>query len=98
MKIIFSHASERDLKGIKDYISTDNPRVASKVVLRIVRHIRITLSTNPYSGRLSDSCSNDIRELIIPNLPYLACYTVSEDRISIIRIFHQSMKYWERLK
>lgn len=85
MKVSFTEAARRDIAAIYDYISRDNPQAAKQVVTAIERATD-RLSPFPFSGRIG--AVETTRELIIPGLPYIAVYRVTEDAVAIIAVFH----------
>ena len=89
MKLVWLPFAANDLVSISDYVKTDaNPAIAVRLIENIVRRASLLLD-NPHLGRPSDSVDG-IHELHIPNLPYLLPYRVVDDRIEILRVFHEA--------
>ncbi len=86
MRIEWSKGAEKNLDGIESYIAQDNPNAAAKIVLKIVRRTYDQLSKQPASGR--PGRISGTRELIFPEIPYIVIYTLQEEIIYIIRVFH----------
>jgi plasmid stabilization system protein ParE len=68
MKVRFTRTAQRDLAEIYDYISQDNPTIASRFIKRLVERAR-ELSDNPRQGRETDE--PDVRVIVAPRLRYL---------------------------
>jgi addiction module RelE/StbE family toxin len=89
MRIVWLSFAQRDLLSISSYYEA----VASKEVAnRIMRCIILSASRlmdNPYLGHPSDS-TDGVHELQVARLPYLLPYRVVDDRIEILRVFHES--------
>jgi len=89
MRIVWLSFAQRDLASISAYYeSVASKDVANRVLQRIVRSAS-TSSDNPYLGHPSES-TDGIHELQVARLPYLLPYRVVEDRIEILRVFHES--------
>ena len=86
LRIEWSKGAERNLDGIESYISQDNPQAAARNVLKIVRRTHAQLSKHPASGK--PGRVNGTRELIFPEIPYIVIYTIQQETIFIVRVFH----------
>ncbi len=75
-----------DLKHIHGYIHEDNTQAAVSVLAIIRRAVRGQLNTSPQSGRIGRV--KDTRELVIPRLPYVVAYRVTNSRFQILRVLH----------
>lgn len=90
MKVKWIDRALDDLNNEVKYISQDNYIAARKVITRIkgvVKH----LAKNPYMGRQSHI--SNVRELIVPGLSYVVRYTVKDDIVEILGVFHTSRKF-----
>jgi toxin ParE1/3/4 len=85
MRVQFSQAAQTDIQSIYDFISVENPMAAKRVVAAIELATR-RLQDFPLSGR--GGAVEGTRELVIPQLPYIAVYVVGEDNVEIIAVFH----------
>jgi toxin ParE1/3/4 len=85
MIIRFSDAAQADLQSIYDYIASDNPKIAARVVGAIEQSTS-HLAMFPLSGRTGAVATT--RELVIPRLPYIAVYRVTANTVDIIAVFH----------
>jgi plasmid stabilization system protein ParE len=86
-KIIWAVVAENDLKEIIEYIATDSPVNALKILKRIKQKAS-SLYTLPERGRivpeLQDQGILQYRELIIP--PRRIIYRISEMKINILSV------------
>ena len=83
-----------DLDAAKAYIAQDDPRAATEVILRIVRAVSV-LKDQPGSGRAGRVPGT--RELVVPSTPYIVPYRVKDDTVQILRVYHSSRKWPDRL-
>jgi toxin ParE1/3/4 len=87
MKIFIREAAARDLDGIFDWISRDNPKAAADIVRRISSRIdRLAVSGLSHIGR--PGLVDGTRELI--EGPYIIVYAVDEkvEEITVLAIVH----------
>ena len=90
MNLVWKAPAFNDLKGIKDYISLENPAAA----IRVAKHLRDSASkviANPYIGRAGTLAGT--RELVVSNIPYILVYQLSDNEIQILRVVHTS-RFW----
>jgi plasmid stabilization system protein ParE len=91
MRIVWLIFAQRDLLSISGYYeNAANKEVANRVLQRIIRSAS-NLIDNPYLGRPSASVEG-IHDLQVARLPYLLPYRVVDDRIEILRVFHESQE------
>jgi len=89
MKLVWLQLASFDLSSIADYYETAaTPALADKLIQQIVRSAS-ALTENPHLGRPSESVDG-IHEFHVPRLPYLLPYRVVDDRIEILRVFHEA--------
>jgi toxin ParE1/3/4 len=86
LRIEWSKGAGRNLDAIETYIAKENPLAAAKIVLKIVRRVSEHLSLYPSSGRIGRI--DNTRELIFPEFPYIVIYTIKQETIFIVRVFH----------
>ena len=89
MRIVWLASARNDLNSIVDYHTT---AASKEVATRLVKHIAhsaTALVDNPHLGKPSESV-NGIHELHVPRLPYLLPYRVNDDRVEILRVFHEA--------
>jgi toxin ParE1/3/4 len=76
---------ERTSRTFFDYIAKDNPNVARRVVLAI-EQATSRLGRFPFSGRIG--VVESTRELVMPRLPFIIVYRVTDATVDIIGVFH----------
>ena len=91
MQVEWTKGAERNLDSIEAYIAKDNPAAAAKTVVKIVKRTFTQLSKHPASGKPGRIIGT--RELIFPEIPYIVIYTVQEETIYILRVFHTAQDF-----
>ena len=89
MRLIFDEEALDDLQGIFDWISSENPRAAQRVIDRIFRKLELLLV--PGFARIGRAgLDPGTRELI--ERPYIIVYEVHEQRneIVVLAIVHRA--------
>ena len=95
MTLVWSPESIHDLLALRAHISQDDPAAAKRVALHILYCVEHLLSENPKlgaPGRVSGT-----REFVIPKTPYVVPYRVRGSTIEIVRVYHSSRCWPERL-
>ena len=83
----------RQLDCARDYIALSNSEeVAARITTRIVTTIQ-QFATFPMSGR--SGRVPDTRELVISDTPFIAAYTIDQDRIVVLAIYHGAQPWPE---
>jgi toxin ParE1/3/4 len=85
MGVVWLHEAVENLKQIRIYISKDKPQSAKKVAQKIKKTIFL-IKDNPSIGM--PSLLSGFREMQVAGLPYVIPYKVSDNKIIIVRIFH----------
>ena len=75
----------RHLSEIHSYVARVNPAAADRILTRIIT-ATARLEKFPYSARVGEA--GGTRELVIPRLPYIVVYSVTDDVIEIHGVFH----------
>ena len=88
MKIVYRQEALADLDHHLSYIARDKPNAAGQVIDRIRASIQ-RLEMFPHSGR--QGSVEGTYELVIPRLPYIAVYRVSE-HVEVLAIFHAAQE------
>ena len=86
MEIRWSGPAAEDLERICSWIERDNPEAACRVA-KIVYEGCSQLKDFPNMGKQSGRMPGR-RELVFPQLPYVAVYQVKNSAVEISRIFH----------
>ena len=91
MRIRWADPAETDLFEICEYIARDNPAAAERVGRRLLSAVD-SLAAQPRLGR--PGRVSGTRELVIPRLPYIAIYRITEaahstaGEIEVLRVLH----------
>ena len=75
-----------------DYIARENHSAAVDVAERIIESVS-RLDQHPFMGRPGRLKST--RELIVPGLPYVIRYRISNEAVEILRIHHMAQRWHE---
>lgn len=91
MNVSFTPEAARDLTAIRDWIATDDPRAADRVVSRILQ-TAMMFGQFPLLGRIGQVAGT--REFSVVGLPYLIVYAIaSESDIDILTVLHTRRRY-----
>lgn len=85
MRIKIERRARADIRAMRDHIAKDNPQ-AALMAAQAVRAQVATLSDHPGIGR--PGRIEGTRELVITGFPYIACYVVEDDAVTILRVLH----------
>ncbi len=85
MKIRWQLAAVSDFAKIHDYIAEDSPEAARSVTERVLRAVD-RLEAFPRSGR--QGRAGDTREIVVSGLPYIVVYSLDDDAVDVIAVFH----------
>jgi toxin ParE1/3/4 len=89
--IVWTEQATRQLDQAHDYIALSNcPEVASRITLQIVASVQ-QLAAFPMSGRPGRVPGT--RELVVSNVPFIVAYTIEQDRIVILAVYHGA-QHW----
>lgn len=96
MKLIFDDRALGDLEAIYHWIAQDSHKAAKAVVERIFTSTEL-LASFPYMGRAG--VEEGTREWVVPRLPYIVVYEVSDERseVVVIGVFHGAQNWPDRL-
>ena len=91
--IEWSEQAIRQLDQAHEYITLSNSEdVAARITMHIVNSIQ-QLATFPMSGR--PGRVPDTRELVIANTPFVVAYTIEQERIAILAVYHGAQPWPE---
>jgi toxin ParE1/3/4 len=91
MNIVWSPEAIQDLISLRAYVAEESPAGARRIVLRILRDVERLLPDNPHMGR--PGRVPGIRELVIPQTPYIVPYRVRREAIQILRVYHGARRW-----
>lgn len=91
--IVWTEQATQHLDQVRDYIALSNgENVAVQVAVRVVTSVQ-RLTTFPMSGRAGRV--RGTRELVISNSPFIVAYSIENERIVILAIYHGAQKWPE---
>jgi toxin ParE1/3/4 len=91
--IVWTKQATQQLDQARDYIALSNSQdVADRITLHIANSIQ-RLDTFPMSGR--PGRVSRTRELVISNSPFLVAYSIENEHIVILAIYHGAQKWPE---
>ena len=91
MRIEWSEQAVSDLKGISEHIERDRSLQTANRIARTIYDSIQTLRRVPYRGRYGRL--EDTRELVVPGLPWIVVYRVSDPRVVILNIVHGAQRW-----
>lgn len=94
MRVRWLRRALLDLDEVEAYIAQDNPLAARETVLNVIKAVSV-LQDQPGIGR--PGRVPETRELLIPGLPFIVPYRVKDATVQILRVYHASRKWPERL-
>lgn len=94
MRVKWLRRAILDLEEAEAYLARDNPSAGAEVIFRIVRAVSILIS-QPGAGRPGRVIGT--KELIVPGTPYIIPYRVKGDIVQVLRVYHTSRKWLNRL-
>lgn len=87
--------AERDLDEVQEYIAQDNPVAAIDTILAIGSAVH-QLEGFPSIGRPGRVAGT--RELVIDGIPYIVPYRLRGKTIEILRVYHASRRWPDRIE
>jgi len=96
MNVHWTDPAQSDLYSILEYIVGDNPDAADRVEQRILGAVE-ALAEHPRRGRPGRIA--ETRELVVPGLPYVVVYTITQPRpaadpeVAILRVVHGARRW-----
>jgi addiction module RelE/StbE family toxin len=85
MRIRWTPAAAADLQNISDYLKERYPHYRQPTMRKLYETIR-SLKQWPRRGR--PGSEEGTREILLPPLPYVAVYRVTEQAIEVLRVYH----------
>jgi toxin ParE1/3/4 len=91
VQIEWSSAAVADLQAITQWVEQDRGiETANRITRRIYEAVQ-SLRTMPYRGRYGRI--ENTRELVLPRLPYLVVYQISEERLIVLNVLHGAQRW-----
>jgi len=87
LRIRWTRLALNDFEQAQDFIAQDDPEAAHKIAQRILDATGKLLEF-PRIGRIGED--EDTREWIVPKTPYMLIYTIKEDAVELLRVWHMS--------
>jgi len=94
LRVRWTRGAEKNLDWIESYVARDKPGAAAETVLLVIDTVGL-LAENPAMGR--PGRVDGTRELIIPDTPFIVPYRVRNNVVEVLRVFHHSRKWPDRL-
>ena len=93
MKIRFTPKFHQRLDGISDYIyaESQSKTLTVKYLVRLKKHINISLSTFPKLGRPAEEFGKDIRKLV--HQRYSILYKIEKEYILVLTIYRENLPF-----
>ncbi len=91
MQVQWTNQAKARLEEIEAYIAQESPAAAKKVILAIIKKTATQLSKYPDSGKPGRLMGT--RELLFSDTPYLVVYTVRNNTVTILTIFHTAQNF-----
>ena len=89
--IEWTKQAARQLVQAQDYIALSNSEeIAARIIDRIIAGVE-QLAAFPMSGRPGRVAGT--RELVISSIPFIVAYTVHEDRVVILALYHGAQRW-----
>jgi toxin ParE1/3/4 len=89
--IVWTKQATQQLDQARDYIALSNSQdVADRITLHIADSVQ-RLDTFPMSGRAGRVPRT--RELVVSNSPFIVAYSIDNERIVILAIYHGAQKW-----
>ncbi|OIP44120.1 MAG: type II toxin-antitoxin system mRNA interferase toxin, RelE/StbE family [Deltaproteobacteria bacterium CG23_combo_of_CG06-09_8_20_14_all_60_8] len=94
MRVKWLRQALLDLDEIATYINADSPAIAAKVVVNIITAVSLLREQQGIgrAGRVPGT-----KELLVTGLPYIVPYRVKDETVQILRVYHTSRKWPNRL-
>jgi toxin ParE1/3/4 len=94
MKVVWTRRAIRHLVQLRAHIEKDSERNAAMVAGRILKAVDL-LQSHPAIGR--PGRVPGMRELVVPDTPYIIPYRVRRERLELIAVFHGRQKWPPKL-
>ena len=94
MRVRWLRQALLDLDEIETYTVEDSPTVAVDGVVEIIKAVSFLREQQGIgrTGRVPGT-----KELVVPSLPYIVPYRVKDEEVQVLRVYHTSRKWPQRL-
>ncbi len=89
--INWTESAYEDLTNLLSYFQNQGEPDVGKMLVAKIYKATGTLRTFPHAGRVG--LLKDMRELVIPHIPYFLVYQVQQNAVNVLRVMHTS-KLW----
>ncbi len=94
MRVKWLRQALLDLEEIETYIAAESPTVAINIVVKIIKAVSLLKEQQGVGrpGRVPGT-----KELVVTGLPYIVPYRVKDEVVQVLRVYHTSRKWPNRL-
>lgn len=91
LKVQWTKTARQRLDEIEEFISVDNPVAARRLIRDIIGKSALKLSYYPQIGR--SGRIDGTRELVFSDNPFILIYTVRQDTVTVLTVFHSAQNF-----
>jgi toxin ParE1/3/4 len=91
LRVQWTTTAQKHLKEIEVYIAQDSLETARKIILSLIKKTADQLSKYPASGK--PGRLDNTRELFFSDSPFLVVYTVRNNFVTVLSVFHTAQQY-----
>jgi addiction module RelE/StbE family toxin len=91
LKVQWTQTAKQRLEEIEAFISEDKPVAARKLIRDLIGKAALKLSHYPQIGRSGRIAGT--RELVCPDHPFILIYTVRQDTVTVLTVFHSAREF-----
>jgi len=91
LQVQWTEKAKRRLEEIEAYIAQENPAASKEITLSIINKAATQLSAYPDSGKPGRLVGT--RELLFSDSPYFVVYTVRQNTVTILTVFHTAQEF-----
>jgi|WetSurMetagenome_2_1015567.scaffolds.fasta_scaffold1316735_2 toxin ParE1/3/4 len=91
LKLQWTQTAKQRLVEIEEFISEDNPVAARKLIRDLIGKAALKLAHYPQIGRSGRIAGT--RELVFSDNPFIVIYTVRQDTVTVLTVFHSAQEF-----
>jgi toxin ParE1/3/4 len=91
LQVKWTEKAKNRLEEIDAYVAHESPAAAKNIILAIIKKTAPQLSKYPESGKSGRLTGTG--ELLFSDSPYLVVYTVCQNTVTILTIFHTAQNF-----